>query len=80
MSLYDQSVFISSIPSGGTAYDKLYVTIYVDDIRVYGREDEPILEFMKLVAGRFQIKDLGEGTFYLGMHVYSSKEGDVHIH
>lgn len=72
VSSYDQSVYIGP--------NQLFMTVYVDDIRLYGLDDDRLEAVIQQLASRFKIKDLGEGDFYLGMHVHQADKGDIHIH
>jgi hypothetical protein len=69
---FDQSVYIGP--------DFTFMTVYVDDIRIYAMRDEQIEAIVQQMAERFQIKDLGEGDFYLGMHVHKNDKEEIHVH
>lgn len=72
VSKFDQSVYIGP--------NLTFMTVYMDDIRIYAMEDEPIDRIVQQIGIRFKIKDLGEGDFYLGMHVHKNALGDIHVH
>jgi transposase InsO family protein len=49
--------------------DEIYITIYVDDLKIVGADDTLISNVKKLLSGRFRMKDLGPATHYLGMEI-----------
>ena len=71
------STFDSSIFFNGKG---LYMTIYVDDINIFEKNEEDIEKVMTELNNRFDVSDLGECSFYLGMHVTWDKAGTVYLH
>nr|CAN83808.1 hypothetical protein VITISV_026963 [Vitis vinifera] len=51
--------------------------VYVDDIIITGDDEEEIGNLKKLLAREFEIKDLGQLRYFLGMEVGRTKEGIV---
>lgn len=69
----DHTLFIKQ-----TANDKISILIvYVDDIILTGNDTSEIQNLKGKLAREFEIKDLGELRYFLGMEVARSKEGIV---
>jgi hypothetical protein len=45
----------------------MYVAIYVDDIIIACKDEEPIEEVKAQLASKYKVKDMGEMDWYLGM-------------
>ena len=58
---------------------KLFMTVYVDDINIFGQSEEMIKRAQESLATEFEMKDLGPVSYYLGMNVSYGKEGTVHL-
>ena len=71
-STFDPSIFFNK--------HGLYMTIYVDDINIYGKEEKKIDQIATALSHRFEVTDLGDCTFYLGMHVTRDEGGAVYLH
>ena len=69
---YDECVFISK-------ERQLVITVYVDDLNIFGPSQSEIMKFKKEISAEFKMTDAGEASFYLGMQVEYTKEG-VAIH
>ncbi|KAJ4700964.1 Retrovirus-related Pol polyprotein from transposon TNT 1-94 [Melia azedarach] len=54
---------------------KTILILYVDDIILTGDYEEETLELKKFLAKEFEIKDLGNLKYFLGMEVARSKRG-----
>ena len=52
-----------------TEGDCFYIGVYVDDIVLAGRDEARIQEVKQILARKFDIKDLGRLTYFLGMSV-----------
>ena len=52
-----------------TEGDCFYIGVYVDDIVLAGRDETRIQEVKQMLARKFDIKDLGRLTYFLGMSV-----------
>lgn len=55
--------------------DRLIVAVYVDDLFVTGTNKRIIDEFKQMMSSRFDMSDLGELTYYLGIEVKQHSEG-----
>nr|ANM86643.1 putative integrase [Cladonia uncialis subsp. uncialis]AUW30833.1 putative integrase - catalytic core [Cladonia uncialis subsp. uncialis] len=71
VSSFDSSVFIH--PSG------LFLTVYVDDINIFGANEDAIVKFKGELAAEFEMTDLGECAYYLGLHIHMRPEG-IYLH
>ena len=78
VSPYDSSIFILD---GKRGKHHTYLTVYVDDINLFGPDLEMILKTRDILAQKFEMTDLGECNFYLGMHIArDSEKGLLHLH
>ena len=73
VSNFDPSVFIQD-------NDNLIMEVYVDDINIFGINEDRIIAMKHQLAARFNMTDLGLCAYYLGMHVRQETNGDVHLH
>lgn len=55
------------------------VMVYVDDIGMTGDDKEEIARLKKLLAHEFEVKDLRELQYFLGIEVARSKRGILFI-
>jgi hypothetical protein len=55
--------------------DVLIVSIYVDDILITGANDERIEVFKQDMLKEFEMSDLGEMHYFLGMEIKQKKDG-----
>lgn len=53
----------------------LIVAVYVDDLLVTGSNMKMILDFKREMATKFEMRDLGILTYYLGIEVIKHKDG-----
>jgi hypothetical protein len=53
------------------------LAVYVDDIIITGDDDEEILELKKCLSKTFEVKDLGQLKYFLGIEVARSEKGIV---
>ena len=54
--------------------------MYVDDIVLAGKSDQRLAEVKQALANQFQVKDMGELHYFLGVKVVQDKESsDVWI-
>ncbi len=51
------------------------IVIYVDDLIITGDSDAYIFDLKKLLKQKFQMKDLGELRYFLGIEVIQSPKG-----
>ena len=54
--------------------DVFFIAVYVDDLILGGKEDQRISRIKKMLARRFEVKDLGELSYFLGMTVIQDSE------
>lgn len=73
VSNFDPSVFIKDD-------ENLIMEVYVDDINIFGQDEDLIIAVKRQLASRFNMTDLGLCAYYLGMHVHQEANGDVHLH
>ena len=73
VSNFDPSVFIKED-------ENLIMEVYVDDINIFGQNEDRIIAMKRQLASRFNMTDLGLCAYYLGMHVHQDANGDVHLH
>ena len=52
----------------------LYIGLYVDKIILAGRTEKQLQEIKGYLSKKFDIKDLGEMKYFLGMKVIQRKE------
>lgn len=67
----DHTLFIKRSTEGKTTI----LIVYVDDIIVTGDCEEEIRSLKVFLAQEFEIKDLGNLKYFLGMEVARSKKG-----
>ncbi|KFY97995.1 hypothetical protein V500_01823 [Pseudogymnoascus sp. VKM F-4518 (FW-2643)] len=60
VSSWDSSVFMSN---------GMFMTVYVDDLNIFGENLQSILQVKKLLSSNFKMTDLGEISWYLGMEI-----------
>lgn len=51
-----------------------YIGVYVDDIVLAGRNETRIREVKKQLSSKFDIKDLGRLSYFLGMSIIQNQE------
>ncbi|BBH04952.1 P-loop containing nucleoside triphosphate hydrolases superfamily protein, partial [Prunus dulcis] len=61
-----------------SASHTIFLLLYVDDIMVTGTDSTHLQQFISLLGGHFDIKDLGPLSYFLGLQVLH-KDGTVHI-
>ncbi|WZZ70878.1 hypothetical protein YC2023_082248 [Brassica napus] len=66
----DHTLFTLTTPSGMVA-----LLVYVDDIIITGSDKEGIKATKEFLKSMFEIKDLGEMKYFLGIEICKSKEG-----
>ena len=57
-----------------TGQDMMFIGIYVDDIILAARNEKQLKQVKEKLSTKFDIKDLGELKYFLGMKVEQSKE------
>jgi hypothetical protein len=58
-----------------TDHGIVVIVIYVDDLIITGDNDEDIFDLKKLLKQNFEMKDLGELRYFLGIEVIQSPKG-----
>jgi hypothetical protein len=58
-----------------TNHGIVVIVIYVDDLIITGDSDEDIFDLRKLLNQKFEMKDLGELRYFLGIEVIQSSKG-----
>jgi hypothetical protein len=53
----------------GTGCDATYILVWVDNILLAGKRMEEIVAVKRLLGEVFDVRDLGEATYFLGMEV-----------
>ncbi|CAN1263050.1 Retrovirus-related Pol polyprotein from transposon TNT 1-94 [Linum perenne] len=66
----DPSLFTKRTENGITI-----LLIYVDDMILTGSDTQGITEIRRIMSDHFKLKDLGELSFFLGIHVLRSSSG-----
>ena len=66
----DHTLFVKTSKGKTTA-----LIVYVDDMVVTGNDPEEITKLQKLLAAEFELKDLGQLKYFLGIEVSRSKAG-----
>ncbi|CAN1815372.1 Retrovirus-related Pol polyprotein from transposon TNT 1-94, partial [Linum perenne] len=69
----DHTMFVKHAGSGKISI----LIVYVDDIVITGDDEEEITSLKKQLAKEFELKDLGELKYFLGIEVARSKKGIV---
>ncbi|RVW52456.1 Retrovirus-related Pol polyprotein from transposon RE1 [Vitis vinifera] len=67
----NHTLFVKHFPEGKLAI----IIVYVDDIILTGDHEEKIDLLKKLLTKEFEIKDLGNLKYFLGMEIARSKKG-----
>ncbi|RVW74752.1 Retrovirus-related Pol polyprotein from transposon TNT 1-94 [Vitis vinifera] len=67
----DHTLFVKHFPEGKLAI----IIVYVDNIILTGDHEEKIDLLKKLLTKEFEIKDLGNLKYFLGMEIARSKKG-----
>lgn len=57
----------------GTGEDILLIVIYVDDILLAAKNEQRISDFQKMLSFEFEIKDLGDAKYCLGVEFTRTK-------
>lgn len=60
--------------------DSMYMTVYVDDLLIFGSDETKIAAVKTSLAEEFKMTDLRLYSYYLGIHVHQHENGDVHLH
>ena len=55
----------------------IFLVLYVDDILLTSSDVSLLLETKKVLSSKFDIKDLGEASFVLGIEIYRDRSKEV---
>lgn len=72
---YNQSKYDSSLFLQKTSNGIVVLLVYVDDILVTGSDVQAIDHLKKLLCSTFQMKDLGQLHYFLGLEVHHQPQG-----
>jgi hypothetical protein len=84
----DISTYMQTLGLKQSSYDpamffdrqkQLYVTIWVDDITLYGPNQDAMGEYKSDLRKRYEIKAMGPQTLYLGMEVKRDQSGSIDV-
>ena len=64
----------------GVGADKLIISVYVDDLLIFCRQEQLIRRFKAKFNERFEIEDLGDCKKIIGIEVLQQEGGAVSIH
>jgi len=53
------------------------IAIYVDDILLFGKSLKEVKIVKALIARKFQVKDLGEASVCLGIHISRDRKNRI---
>ena len=68
----DPCIYIS-----GGGKDTFYIGVYVDDMILAGKDESKMENVKKELSSKFDIKDLGRLSYFLGMSIVQEQEGMV---
>jgi transposase InsO family protein len=72
----DPCIFIHKNDKG----EQTYIALYVDDLLIAGDNDEDIATIKRRLSERFEMKDLGIASKFLGMEIEYGEDGSIKIH
>ncbi len=55
----------------------IFLILYVDDILLASNDKNMLLETKKFLVSKFEMKDLGEATYVLGIEIYRDRSNGV---
>ena len=53
----------------------MIISLYVDDLLVTGNDIALVKEFKKQMEKEFEMTDMGEMSYFLGMEIHQSQQG-----
>lgn len=56
-----------------------FLVIYVDDIVIFAKHQQIINEIVQMIKNRFEARDLGEITHFLGVNIKRDSEGGIRM-
>ncbi|XP_031252306.1 uncharacterized protein LOC116110236 [Pistacia vera] len=66
----EHTLYVREVDDG-----RIFVSLHVDDLLVTGTDSTRLLDFKKELYKEFEMTDLGEMSFFLGMEVWQSSNG-----
>ena len=72
----DPCIFIHKNEKG----EQTYIALYVDDLLIAGDNEEDIATIKRRLSERFEMKDLGIASKFLGMEIEYGEDGSIKIH
>ncbi|GKF51621.1 retrovirus-related pol polyprotein from transposon TNT 1-94 [Tanacetum coccineum] len=73
---YQQSKADYSLFTKGEDHSFIAVLVYVDDLLITGTHLQKIQELKQQLTSHFHIKDLGQLSYFLGLEVFKSNQGN----
>jgi hypothetical protein len=67
----DPCIYVTDAQTGGVEF---VLGVYVDDVILAGRNEDHIKEVKRILAEKFDLKDLGELKYFLGVSVHIRRE------
>ena len=58
---------------------ELYVTVYVDDNKAFARADATIDDLSTFISKKYELTDLGDLKWYLGMEINGLLDGSLFL-
>ena len=74
---FSQSKSDPCIYVSGGGKDTFYIGVYVDDMILAGKDETKMENVKKELSSKFEIKDLGELSYFLGMSIVQKQEEKV---
>ena len=74
---FSQSKSDPCIYVSGGGKDTFYIGVYVDDMILAGKDETKMEKVKKELSSKFDIKDLGELSYFLGMSIVQKQEEKV---
>jgi len=56
-----------------------FLIIYVDDIAIFSRSEEKLNKIVHIIEEKYEARDLGEISYFLGVNILRNPEGNIQI-
>jgi transposase InsO family protein len=76
---YRQSAIDKCLYIKGSGENVTYILLYVDDVLVVSKDENNITKIIDVIKSKYNIKDLGDISHFLGMEVKKDMEGNYMI-